>query len=264
MNNFFDSCTHPTLTGNWGFNKNIKNKATFNKLISEIKKNKINKACAIGFDNFEEYNHIKFINECKKYKDLLIPIAGLNPNKEKKYLIKEIKLIKKLGYMGIKLHPRISNFYLDHKNLNYILKVIEDFDLVLMLCCYITPGFNKYANKDFLLLLIKLFKNNNKLKTILMHGGCYRILEFSEFIRLNPENFLLDLSMTMMRYKGSSIELDIKFLFENLDERICIGSDFPEYSIQETKKRFIELSKNLSEKKRNNISYNNLNNFFKN
>jgi hypothetical protein len=58
---------------------------------------------------------------------------------------------------------------------------------------------------------------------------------------MGPENYLLDLSMTMMRYKGSSIELDIKFLFENLDERICIGSDFPEYSIQKTKERFIEL-----------------------
>ena len=43
--------------------------------------------------------------------------------------------------------------------------------------------------------------------------------------------------MTMQKYRGSSIEQDIKFLFRTFDERICIGSDHPEL-FKSIKKRF--------------------------
>ena len=133
MIKIFDSCTHPTLTNKWSFNKKIKStNSSFVKLTSEIKKNNFIKACAIGFDNYEQYDHKKFINECNKYNNL-IPIAGLDPKKDINTINNEIKFIKKLGFKGIKLHPRISKFNLDHKNLKRVIKIIEDNDLVLLL-----------------------------------------------------------------------------------------------------------------------------------
>ena len=96
-----------------------------------------------------------------------------------------------------------------------------------------------------------------------MHGGCYKLIELSEFVKQNSKNFLLDLSMTILRYKESSIDSDIKYLFKNLDERICIGSDHPEYSLLDLKKRFNELSKGISTKKKSNILNRNLDKFFK-
>ena len=69
--------------------------------------------------------------------------------------------------------------------------------------------------------------------------------------------------MTLMRYSGSSIDMDIKYLFKTFDERICIGSDFPEYSLKDTKQKFLKLSKGLNAKKINNIAYKNLENFLK-
>lgn len=264
MLKIFDSCTHPTLTGNWGFNKKIKgNKiASFENLNKQLIRNNYYKACAIGFDNFEEYDHHSFIKKCNKFKNL-VPIAGLNPKKNKYELKKEIKLIKKLGYKGIKLHPRISNFNLLNKNLSHVLKLIEKEKLVLMLCCYPNPSLKGDNNYDFVTTLLNLFKNINTLKVILMHGGCYKLVELSEFVRQNSKNFLLDLSMTILRYKESSIDSDIKYLFKNLDERICIGSDHPEYSLLDLKKRFNELSKGISTKKKSNILNRNLDKFFK-
>ena len=88
-----------------------------------------------------------------------------------------------------------------------------------MLCCYNTVGFNKFYNQDFLISMNKLFRNIKKLKTILMHGGCTQVLEFSEFVKLRPNNFLLDLSMTLLRYSNSSIDLDLKYLFRTFDEK---------------------------------------------
>ena len=57
-----------------------------------------------------------------KIKKKLILFAGVNPNKTINSLKKELLKIKKLGFRGIKLHPRLSEFYLDHKNLSFILK----------------------------------------------------------------------------------------------------------------------------------------------
>jgi len=68
--------------------------------------------------------------------------------------------------------------------------------------------------------------------------------------------------MTMQKYQGSSIDQDIKFLFKNFDERICIGSDYPELDQNKLITSFKYYSKNISKKKKENIAYNNLNNFF--
>ena len=254
----FDSTTHPTLTGNWKTDKKIF-KSSFDDLIKDMKKNKITKSCAMGLDNFENYNHAQFINECKKYKNL-VPIAGLNPSV--KNIKEEVKKIKNLGFKGVKIHPRISKIYLEK---NYFIKTLENLEknkLVLMLCTYPFAKLGNNQPNDFLETIYKVFEKFKKLKTILVHGGSVRVLEFAEFVRNNKGNFLLDLSMTMQKYRGSSLDQDIKFLFKNFDERICIGSDYPEFSQNELIKSFKYYSKNISKKKRENISFKNLNNFF--
>jgi len=75
------------------------------------------------------------------------------------------------------------------------------------------------------------------------------------------KNLLLDLSFTIMKYEGSSIDLDIRFMFRNFDRRICIGTDHPEYSPAALEKRFSFFSQGLSEEKKQNIAYMNLTGF---
>ena len=104
MIKIFDSASHPTLSGSWRTKSKVF-ASDFANLQKQMKKNNIYKACAIGLDNFEKYNHLKFINTCKKYKNL-IPVAGLNPNINN--IEKEIIYLKKIGYKIVKIHPRIS------------------------------------------------------------------------------------------------------------------------------------------------------------
>ena len=68
--------------------------------------------------------------------------------------------------------------------------------------------------------------------------------------------------MTMQKYKGSSIEKDIFYLFKNFDENICIGSDHPEFSPKQLRNDFVYYSAKLDQKKKNNIAFKNLNKFF--
>ncbi len=255
MIKIFDSCAHPTLSGK--FNKL---NSDFENLQKSMKKNKIYKAFAIGLDSFENYEHKMFIKKCNEFKNL-VPIAGINPIKNQRTILNELKLIKKLGYKGVKIHNRISKFDISDKKLVSFFKLLEEFNLLCLVCCYWHSNINTYPKKDFFYSLLAAFKNIKKLKIILMHGGNVRLLEFAEFVRSNKNNFLLDLSMTMIKYEGSSIDNDIKFLFKKFDERICIGSDHPEYSYNKLRQRFNFFSKNLNNKKRKNIAYLNLENF---
>jgi len=94
-------------------------------------------------------------------------------------------------------------------------------------------------------------------KVVLMHAGAVRLMEYMEIARAFP-NVLMDLSLTLCKYKGSSIDSDLKFMFQYFDQRICIGSDFPEFSLLEVRNRFEEFSSCISLDKKENIAYKNI------
>jgi predicted TIM-barrel fold metal-dependent hydrolase len=71
----------------------------------------------------------------------------------------------------------------------------------------------------------------------------------------------MDLSMTMMKYEGSSIDQDIRFLFRSFDRRIAIGTDYPEYSLERVRARFEYFSEGLPQEKKENVAHRNLSRF---
>ena len=88
-----------------------------------------------------------------------------------------------------------------------------------------------------------------------------RLLEYMEIARSHP-NVLLDLSMTMCKYSGSSIDADLRFALSAFDRRVCIGSDYPEYSPTTLRHRFTELGAGLEESKLENAAFRNAARFF--
>ena len=61
-----------------------------------------------------------------------------------------------------------------------------------------------------------------------------------------------------MKYEKSSIDNDIRYLFNYFDQKITLGSDFPEWNYDKFIKRIKFFSKNLSLKKKQNIYYKNI------
>jgi predicted TIM-barrel fold metal-dependent hydrolase len=61
-----------------------------------------------------------------------------------------------------------------------------------------------------------------------------------------------------MRYARSSVDADIRFMVQNLDQRMSLGSDFPEYTPAEALARFAVLTEGLPERKRENVAWRNL------
>jgi len=203
--------------------------AGFQRLSRQLKKNDFSGALAVGIWSVENYSHRAFIRECKKYPEL-VAIAGYAPNSQLSPG-KALREIKELGFLGIKIHPRFNkvDFEKHFRALEETFRVAQRLNLIVLFCTYYHCAPSLYPSVDPLFVLAKLFKKAPGVKVVLVHGGGVELMRYAELARFN-ENLLLDLSLTIMKYPGSSLDLDIKFLFEKFDRRICVGSDFPEYA----------------------------------
>ena len=94
-------------------------------------------------------------------------------------------------------------------------------------------------------------------KVVLLHGGDVQVLRYAELVRFNAK-LILDLSMTIMKYRGSSVDAEGAFLFRHFDRRICIGSDHPEYSHAQLRAQFEDLAHGIDREKAENIAFRNI------
>jgi len=251
----FDSASHPTLSRRWP-SKVLDN--SFDGLSEQLHQSNYLGACAIGLADFEDYSHELFIKQCRNFPNI-VPIAGFSLNSEGA-MENELKVIKSLGFCGIKVHPRISGFSLEDPRFTELLVLAQNMDLPVFLCSYSHSAISAYPLVDPFYSLVAALKQAPKVKVILLHGGDVQLLRYAELVRFNP-NLLLDLSLTLMKYQASSIDSDLRFLFESFDRRICIGTDYPDYDHHAVRKRFETLTTGLKKEKIENAAYKNLQTF---
>ncbi len=251
----FDTNAHPTLTGRWG-NKDLD--ASFEKLDQEVRLQGYRRACAVGLAGQESYDHARFAQACHPFNNL-VPIAGCTLHSPKE-MDHELGMLQDLGFKGVKLHPKDPRLDLSDPRFPPFLEIAHRRSLPVFLCTYLHSPLADYPSTDPLYQWISILKKVPEARVVLIHGGDVRLLQYAEVVRFNP-NLLLDLSQTIMKYPGSSLDLDLRFLFESFDRRICIGTDFPEYSLQAVKKRFEKFALGLSQEKSDNIAFRNIETF---
>lgn len=251
----FDSNSHPTLKGGWP-TKDLD--SSFARLARDIDKAGYRGACAAGIWGLEGYRHQEFIAQCRKY-PALVPIAGYCP-KGSSGIGADLSAIKKLGYRGIKIHPKEPKLSLKDPRVFKTFKLAAKLKLPILLCTYLHSALKFYPDSDPLYDIAALLQSAPRARVMLVHGGDVNLLRYAELVRFNP-NLLLDLSLTFMKYQSSSLDFDIRFLFERFDRRICIGTDFPEYTHREVRERFLKMSRGLPREKLENIAFRNIERF---
>lgn len=263
MNNIpiFDSLTHPTLDGNWILPK-WPSCGNIIELKNQMDECNVCGAFAVGMEGIGGYNEDNFLFHIKKEGNgNLLPIAFFKFDKNSnEYYSTRLKEIKDKGYIGIKLHPRIGQFILDNPSLPYVIDKANELGLVVMLCTYFYSNEVSMLANNVERLGDMLLKVDSQSKVILLHGGVVRLLDMMELVRSFP-NTLLDLSLTLCKYAGSSLDLDIQFLFKSFDRRVCIGSDHPEIRLSQVRERFNQFAANTTREKAENIAFKNITNF---
>lgn len=251
----FDCNVHPTVSGTWSDGRAIGN-------FQEIQRKLIDEnfcgAAAVGLPGIGLYDDLSFISHCRDWN--WAPIAawlGCDQNE----IVNHIEKLKNLGYFGIKVHPRMMGFMPEEDILVEIFNAASRHDLRVLFCTYPCHSAHDFKPIDILSLLQTALHKAPDVALMLMHSGGYELLRYVEFARANPQ-ITLDLSFTLMKYKGSSVDLDIAFAFQNFDQRIVIGSDYPDYGFRDVRVRFENLSVNLSQEKCENIAWRNASKFF--
>lgn len=171
--------------------------------------------------------------------DSFVDERGLNQRLEE---------VKALGFSGIKLHPRFSGVPVTDPRIRKAVHLAGKLDLTAMVCTIHRPPLPPLG-RPLSDALYELCRECDQTRIILVHGGYTDLLATSELIR-PLEHVLLDLSTTLPRFHAASTGLDIRFLLETFDRRLCVGSDFPEGNMARIRELILRLGgdDNLLEK----------------
>ena len=236
MIEIFDTLTHPTINNTW-LNPKFSEYSNIRIILEDMEKFRIKKAFAVGLKDVGGYNQKKYIEFLKPYKNL-IPVAFCEN-------LEEIYEINELGYKGLKIHPRISKTAPDDDKIFEIIRCANKLGLFVMYC-----GFSAVTDK-----FVDKIENE---KLIFLHTGGKDLKNTFKKLK-DKSNILLDLSYTFNRFN----ELDdyISYLFVNFYNKICIGSDSPEFRLQELREKFDLFSKKIERKRAEMIAFRNIENF---
>ena len=240
MLEIFDSHTHPTLTNTW-LNERFDGLCDVNYLVADMRENAISKACAVGMEGVGGYKHDLYIEMLKPYPQL-VPVAYYDPPSGPG----QLEYIKKLGFQGIKIHPRLSAISPTDRSIFDAIKEANSLGLAVFYCGFtgVTETFLKYIGDE---------------KLVFLHSGGHSFLPTINLLK-DKKNLLLDLSYTLCRMPDQIYHIE-KILHSNPDI-FCIGSDHPEVSLSELRKVFDEIAACLPYEDAARIAYQNLENFF--
>ena len=235
---YFDSLTHPTAGGAW---LSSKQDSSISNLLGKMDSAGMDMACLVGIEGVTSNDEI--LTFAMNHPDRFVPIAGFNPIKSSN-IVNDIADIKNQGFVGIKLHPRFNNYNpLDPRCIEAI-NIAGELGIVSFICTlFRQKQIRTCHTADIIDAIATTCKNST---IVLVHGGGTAMLDIFELVRMHP-HLILDLAFSMLRYEGSSLDLDMRFVCKHLDQRVIFGSDFPESMPAEAISRIEELTHDLSD-----------------
>lgn len=255
---WFDSLTHVTADGTWFGERGCD--ASLPTLLADMDAADAYRACLVSIAGYVDNEFT--LASARSHADRLVPIAGIDPSilATSRRVEAVIRQVKAAGYSGIKLHPRLNGYDPMNPKMLDAVEACGEHGLVVFLdTLFRRKGMATRHAPDVIDHLAAACPDT---RIVLLHGTGPTMLELYEIVRCN-DNLLLDLSFTMMRYRGSSrLDADMHFLMKSTDQLITIGSDFPEYKPAAIVKRFEELSRGLEAVRRENICWRNLERWF--
>jgi len=220
---------------------------------------RVDKAVVVALAGYTENEFVARV--CTDHPDRLIPGASINPaafSTPRQASAEAKKVMSDGRFSVLKLHPRLNHFDpMDGRCLAIMEEMANNrAPLPVWLDTYLRfPGAAlRRPPVDTIHDLVDRFPS---LTFLLLHACGTEVLQLAEAIG-QYSNAILDISYTIHRYKGSSIDLDLGYLVRSFDRKVTFGSDFPEVSIREALADFDRVSLNLAEDSRERVLGENL------
>ena len=203
----------------------------------------VERAVVIALPGIVKNEYVKSV--CKRRNSRLSAVAGVNPGqyRSSSEARRDVKKLLEDGcYVGIKLHPRLNQYHPLDERVHAVLETMCEMKSTLAVWIDTMFYCREFMLKSSPVQIVHdLVVQYPMLTFVLAHGCGSDILRLHDAIRQCPNAFM-DLSMTMTRYSGSSVDADIRYLMRVFEKRILFGSDFPEVSLSEAKEKILNLA----------------------
>jgi predicted TIM-barrel fold metal-dependent hydrolase len=210
--------------------------ASLDTLINLLGKSSVDKAVLLPI--YPRVANSFIAKACQEYPDKLIGFASIDPLGGKESIEKLEEDIFQYKLKGLKLHPRLQNFSLGDPSIIPLVQKAADLSLPVVIDTF--PNGVGLA-KSLPLLIDGIAEAVTKAKIIMAHFGGYRLWDALFVAKAHP-NVFVDLSYTLLYFRGSSLERDLEFAIKKLGSHKCIyGSDHPEMEIERTFKASLEV-----------------------
>jgi predicted TIM-barrel fold metal-dependent hydrolase len=250
---FFDSLTHITADGSWL--GTTRYDARCERLLTELDRCAPARACLVAIAGVIDNQTV--LDAARQHPEHFVPIGSINPVTagSEREIAEAVTQLGTQGFAGLKLHPRLNGYDPLDAKVVWALRAAGDRGLVVFLdTLFRQPGRATPSAPDVIDALAVAAPHTN---IVLLHGGGSQVLAVSEVVAAHA-NLVLDLSFTIHRFSGSSVDEDLRFLMRTFDRRMIVGSDFPEYEPLATRDRVLELSRGLDSGKPANVLVANL------
>lgn len=168
---------------------------------------------------------------CQEYPDKLIGFASVDPLGGEKSIEQLEQDVLQYNLKGLKLHPRLQDFSINDPRIIPLVNKAADLGLPIVVDTF--PN-GAGMEESFPLLLDRLATDVPKANIIMAHFGGYKLWD-ALFVAKAHTNMFVDLSYTLLYFRGSSLEGDLGFAIKKLGSHKCIyGSDHPEMEINKT------------------------------
>lgn len=149
--------------------------------------------------------------------------------------------ILELGYIGLKLHPRLQEFgLLDERTINLV-KASGEMDVPVLIDAFPdgTHLMQGFSPLNYSLLAVACPQT----KIVWAHMGGHYVLDFMMLAKRLP-NVYMDVSYSLLYYNDSPTVDNMIYAMRSMKfDRIFYGSDYPDRSINNTLKLSIEILK---------------------
>lgn len=155
--------------------------------------------------------------------------------------------IEKLGYIGLKLHPRLQEFSVDSSSTVRLVQVAGEMGIPVLIDAFpdgthLMQGFHplRYAT---------LAKECPNTRIIWAHMGGHYVLDFMMLAKRLP-NVYLDTSYSLLYYQKSSVPINMVYAMHSMKfDRIFYGSDYPDRNIDSSLRQSLDflVSQELSD-----------------
>lgn len=254
---FFDSLTHVTPDGRWLGQS--RHDARLERLLGELDRCPPARACLVAIADVIDNRTV--LDAARRYPERFVPIGSINPIAcgDERAVAQSVAELAEAGFAGLKLHPRLNGYDpLDEKVVAAIRAAGEEKLVVFLDTLFRQP---ERATLNALDVVDTLAVRCPSSSLVLLHGGGPHVLAMSEVVAAHA-NLTLDISFTALRYAGSSVDDDLRYLLRTFDRRMIAGSDFPEYVPTQIRERIESLSVSLPAEKQENVLFRNLSRLF--